>query len=138
VGDEAVLSGIVHDGFVDGRAIIVFVAAVKVIDFGSVIDVIFYAIHRPNLVRAAHLNLDVLHEEDGFARRVVHMTLDKCGGLFGVGWTGDIRAYARHASSPKRAEDGRTGEIGCAATASRPGDFAFAAEGKEDCEHDKA
>ena len=61
VGDEAVLGGIVHDGFIDGFAIVVVVAAVKVIDFGAVVDVVFDAVHRPDRVRAAHLNLDILY-----------------------------------------------------------------------------
>ena len=132
VSDIAVLAGIVHDGFIDRRAVVIVVASVKVIDFGTVVNIIFDAVHRSHRVCAAHLNLHVLHEEEVLACCMVHMTLDQHGGLRGVGGAGNRRTDARHASSPECAEDRRAGKVRCGARASRLGSFPFATVDEKD------
>ena len=109
VSHETVLAGVVHDGFIDGCAVVIVVAASKVICRDTVVDVVFDAVHRADLMGTGHLNVNVLHEVDVFARGMVHVALDEHGRLCGVGRTGDGRTHARHAGSPEGAEYSRAG-----------------------------
>ena len=81
VRNEAVPAGIVHHGFIDGGAIVIVIAAMEKIDIGADVEIVCVQIHLNPRATVGHLNLDVLHEEEVLARRMVHVALDERGGL---------------------------------------------------------